>query len=338
MGFDIAMMQVFNGVSLFSILLLMSIGLAIVFGLMGVINMAHGELMALGAYMTYVAARGFERWAPEWMGIYLFVAIPFAFGVTFVFGYLLERGFIQRDAANRERGHFAGLLDQRGGIEADLTVTRLSETAYLAVVPGATLQRDLAWMRRHVGDAFAVITDMTAAESVLCLMGPRARHTILSAVPDALGARDAIDPGVDVEFPGDRAPPLHGKPGLARYRDLARFMRQFDLVLSYNWGSMDGVMAHRLYWHRWWYQMPPCLIHHEDGFNEDESVRRNWRRNLYRRYALRTAAGVVVPSTLLAGIAAVNVGIWTLPDDEGRSPAGPPPCTWAAPPMSGISA
>ncbi|MBW8468797.1 MAG: urea ABC transporter permease subunit UrtB [Thiobacillus sp.] len=95
MGFDIAMMQVFNGVSLFSILLLMSIGLAIVFGLMGVINMAHGELMALGAYMTYVAARGFERWAPEWMGIYLFVAIPFAFGVTFVFGYLLERGFIR---------------------------------------------------------------------------------------------------------------------------------------------------------------------------------------------------------------------------------------------------
>lgn len=95
MGFDIAMMQVFNGVSLFSILLLMSIGLAIVFGLMGVINMAHGELMALGAYMTYVAARGFELWAPEWMGIYLFVAIPFAFSVTFVFGYLLERGFIR---------------------------------------------------------------------------------------------------------------------------------------------------------------------------------------------------------------------------------------------------
>ncbi|MDZ4326358.1 MAG: urea ABC transporter permease subunit UrtB [Pseudomonas sp.] len=88
-------MQVFNGVSLFSILLLMSIGLAIVFGLMGVINMAHGELMALGAYMTYLAARGFELWAPEWMGIYLFVAIPFAFSVTFVFGYLLERGFIR---------------------------------------------------------------------------------------------------------------------------------------------------------------------------------------------------------------------------------------------------
>ncbi len=52
-------------------------------------------------------------------------------------------------------------------------MTRLSETAYLLVVPGATLQRDLAWLRRHLGDDFAVITDMTAAESVLCVMGPK---------------------------------------------------------------------------------------------------------------------------------------------------------------------
>ncbi|MCD6661872.1 MAG: urea ABC transporter permease subunit UrtB [Comamonas sp.] len=95
MSFDIAVMQLFNGVSLFSILLLMAIGLAVVFGLMGVINMAHGELMALGAYMTYVAAITFERWAPNWMGVYLFVAIPFAFLVTFVLGYALERGFIR---------------------------------------------------------------------------------------------------------------------------------------------------------------------------------------------------------------------------------------------------
>ena len=66
-------------------------------------------------------------------------------------------------------------LNDRGGIEADLTVTRLSETAYLLVVPGATLQRKLAWLRAHVGDDFAVITDVTAAESVLCVMGPKSR-------------------------------------------------------------------------------------------------------------------------------------------------------------------
>ena len=95
MNLDIAAMQVFNGVSLFTILLLMAMGLAIVFGLMGVINMAHGELMALGAYMTYVAARFFENHLQAWMGVYLFIAIPFAFAVTFAFGYVLERGFIR---------------------------------------------------------------------------------------------------------------------------------------------------------------------------------------------------------------------------------------------------
>jgi urea transport system permease protein len=95
MSFEIAVMQIFNGFSLFSILLLMSIGLAIVFGLMGVINMAHGEMMALGAYMTYVASLVFQSFAPNLMGVYLFVAIPFAFLVTFGVGYLLEIGFIR---------------------------------------------------------------------------------------------------------------------------------------------------------------------------------------------------------------------------------------------------
>ena len=75
-------------------------------------------------------------------------------------------------------------LNERGGIEADLTVTRLSETAYLAVVPGATLQRNLAWMRAHVGDDFAVITDVTAAESVLCLMGPQSREVLAKVSPN----------------------------------------------------------------------------------------------------------------------------------------------------------
>ena len=95
MSFDILMMQLFNGLSLFSILLLMAIGLAIVFGLMGVINMAHGELMALGAYATYFTARVIKQHLPALLPVYLFVAIVVAFGVTFAFGYLLERGFIR---------------------------------------------------------------------------------------------------------------------------------------------------------------------------------------------------------------------------------------------------
>ena len=73
---------------------------------------------------------------------------------------------------------YTQMLNARGGIESDLTVTRLSETAYLLVVPGATLQRDLAWLRRHVGEAFAVITDVTAGEAVLCVMGPEARDML----------------------------------------------------------------------------------------------------------------------------------------------------------------
>lgn len=73
---------------------------------------------------------------------------------------------------------YSQMLNVRGGIECDLTVTRLSETAFLLVVPGATLQRDLAWLRKHLGDAFAVVTDVTAAESVLCLMGPLSREVL----------------------------------------------------------------------------------------------------------------------------------------------------------------
>ena len=97
MSFDIAVMQAFNGISLFTILLLMSLGLAIVFGLMGVINMARGELMAPGAYATYLTAKVCEQVLPAawWLGAYLFVAIPVAFAVTFAAGYLIERGLIR---------------------------------------------------------------------------------------------------------------------------------------------------------------------------------------------------------------------------------------------------
>ncbi len=81
---------------------------------------------------------------------------------------------------------YTQMLNARGGIESDLTVTRLSETAFLLVVPGATLVRDLAWLRRHAGDRFAVITDMTAAEAVFVVMGPRARDLMADVSPDDL--------------------------------------------------------------------------------------------------------------------------------------------------------
>lgn len=95
MTFDVFVMQAFSGISLFTILVLMALGLAIIFGLMGVINMAHGEIMALGAYVTYLTANAFEKYLPSLMSIYVFFAIAFAFLATFAFGWLLERSFIR---------------------------------------------------------------------------------------------------------------------------------------------------------------------------------------------------------------------------------------------------
>jgi urea transport system permease protein len=92
---DIIVMQAFNGFSLFTVLVLMALGLAIVFGLMGVINMAHGELMAMGAYTTYVTANVFKAVLPGLMDVYFLVGVVLAFAVTFAFGYALERSLIR---------------------------------------------------------------------------------------------------------------------------------------------------------------------------------------------------------------------------------------------------
>src|SRR3989449_1922136 len=74
----------------------MALGLAIVFGLMGVINMAHGELMALGAYSTFVVQNVFRARWPEWFDAYFVVALPVSFVVAALVGVVLERGVIRR--------------------------------------------------------------------------------------------------------------------------------------------------------------------------------------------------------------------------------------------------
>ncbi|MEM9975877.1 MAG: aminomethyltransferase family protein, partial [Pseudomonadota bacterium] len=79
---------------------------------------------------------------------------------------------------------YTQMLNARGGIESDLTVTRLSEAAYLLVVPAATVRRDLAWLRRHIGNAFVVISDVTALEAVFCVMGPNARTLMERVSPE----------------------------------------------------------------------------------------------------------------------------------------------------------
>ncbi|TCT05718.1 urea ABC transporter permease subunit UrtB [Paralcaligenes ureilyticus] len=87
--------NLFYGLSLGSVLLLAALGLAITFGLMGVINMAHGELLMIGAYVTYVVQWLFQRLAPGWLDWYVVAALPVAFLVTAAVGMALERTVIR---------------------------------------------------------------------------------------------------------------------------------------------------------------------------------------------------------------------------------------------------
>lgn len=133
------------------------------------------------------------------------------------------------------------------------------------------------------------------AVQLMNAFGAAAEHVVISASPGELGARNALAPGVKADFPAD-APPLAGLPGLPRLFRLSRYMRRFDLVLTYNWGAFDAVMARHLFG-------GPPLIHHEDGFNQDEAAELKTRRNFYRRLGLAAAHRLVVPSARLEAIA-----------------------------------
>ena len=92
---SILVMQGFAGLILFSVYLLMALGLAIIFGQMGVINMAHGEFMILGAYMTYFCSHLFQDYLPGAYGGYFFVAMVVAFIVSGTAGLLVEWALIR---------------------------------------------------------------------------------------------------------------------------------------------------------------------------------------------------------------------------------------------------
>ena len=92
---SILAMQGFNGLSLFCVLLLMALGLAIIFGQMGVINMAHGEFMILGAYMTYLCSHLCETYLPNLFPGYFFVAMIVAFIASGSLGLLVEWALIR---------------------------------------------------------------------------------------------------------------------------------------------------------------------------------------------------------------------------------------------------
>ncbi|WEK47526.1 MAG: glycosyltransferase [Candidatus Andeanibacterium colombiense] len=131
-------------------------------------------------------------------------------------------------------------------------------------------------------------------------------HDIVSAQPGAFAAAAHVSQDVSVAYP-EKFPPLAGFPGLGRLKRLAEAMRGYDLILSYNWGAMDAVMAHTLYVAA--FGLAP-LIHHEDGFNADEAERLKPQRNLYRRLALGRSTGLVVPSR---GLERIALEVWHQP-------------------------
>jgi glycosyltransferase involved in cell wall biosynthesis len=174
----------------------------------------------------------------------------------------------------------------------------------------------------HCHSTFSLGGKEARAVRLMNAFGDAAEHSILSAMPDKLGARDAIERGIRVSFPAE-APALTGPPTPRRLWRLSRYLRGFDLVLTYNWGAFDAVMARRLFG-------GPPLIHHEDGFNEDEAERLSSRRNRYRRLGLGGAWRLVVPSERLERIARK---VW------GQSPVrianGVPVARFLAPPEPG---
>ena len=92
---SIFVMQGFAGLILFSVYVLMALGLAIIFGQMGVINMAHGEFMILGAYVTYLCSSFFQTYLPSLFGAYFFVAMALAFLASGAMGMLVEWALIR---------------------------------------------------------------------------------------------------------------------------------------------------------------------------------------------------------------------------------------------------
>ncbi len=92
---SILAMQGFAGLSLFSVFVLMALGLAIIFGQMGVINMAHGEFMILGAYVTYILSHLVTEYVPALFPVYFFIAMALAFIAAFALGILVEWGMIR---------------------------------------------------------------------------------------------------------------------------------------------------------------------------------------------------------------------------------------------------
>ena len=147
----------------------------------------------------------------------------------------------------------------------------------------------------HCHSTFAAGGKEQRAVKLMNAFGKELDHTVISAEPDEMAAKAHIAPGVSAHFPQD-FPSLTGLPTPGRLAKIAKSLKPYDLILTYNWGAMDVVMAHTIFAET--LGLPP-LIHHEDGFNEDEATQLKSRRNWFRRVALWKTPILVVPSRSL---------------------------------------
>lgn len=152
----------------------------------------------------------------------------------------------------------------------------------------------------HCHSTFAAGGKETRSAQLINAMGSAFAHHIVSGDATQMEARALIDrKRAEVGYP-DRFPAMTGWPTPGRLVEIAQAIKGYDLVCTYNWGAIDVAMAHSVFGAA--LGLPP-LIHHEDGFNEDEIGRLKRRRNWYRRAALRRAHALVVPSRTLERIA-----------------------------------
>ena len=161
----------------------------------------------------------------------------------------------------------------------------------------------------HCHSTFAPGGKELRAVQLMNAFGRRLRHSVVSAVPGQYGAHEYIAKGVKVDYPR-KFPALAGFPSPGRLAKIAKALKKYDLILTYNWGAMDVVMAHTMFAENM--GLPP-LIHHEDGFNEDEATELKLRRNVYRRVGLRKSSALVVPSKRLE---AIGLNVWGQPPER----------------------
>lgn len=182
----------------------------------------------------------------------------------------------------------------------------------------------------HLHSTFDAGGKELRAVRLINAFGAEVEHTIVSAEPQAMAAAERISKAVSVDYP-ENFPSLAGIPTFGRLKRLAEAMRGYDLVLTYNWGAMDAVMAHTGYSKAF---RLPALIHHEDGFNSEEAVKLKKRRNWYRQIALGRTAALIVPSQ---GLAQIAHDVWHQPPSRiHRISNGIPTAAYAKKPKADV--